>query len=343
MRYFLLGRSGLRVSEISLGTMTFGEEWGWGASKEESRKQFDLYVERGGNFIDTANRYTEGTSERLVGEFVGSKREEFVIATKYTLFQRKGEPNSAGNHRKNLVQSLEASLKRLNTDYIDLYILHAWDYLTPVEEVMRALDDQVRAGKILYVGISDTPAWIVSQANTLATLRGWSPFISLQIEYSLIERTVERELLPMAKALDLTVTPWAPIGGGVLSGKYNRKNLDPNAPKRIAEGGKRLTDKNLTIAEEVEKIADELGKKPVQVALNWVRQRSQQMIPIIGARSTAQLSESLDCMSFELTAEQIERLNQVSAVELGFPHEFLQQPPIQDLLYAGTQSNIVRH
>lgn len=343
MKYYLLGRSGLRVSEISLGTMTFGEDWGWGASKEESRKQFDIYVENGGNFIDTANRYTEGTSERFVGEFVGSRREEFVIATKYTLFQRKGDPNSAGNHRKNLVQSLEASLKRLNTDYIDLYILHAWDFLTPVEEVMRALDDQVRAGKILYVGISDTPAWVVSQANTLALLRGWSPFVSLQIEYSLIERTVERELLPMAQALGLTVTPWAPIGGGLLSGKYNRQNFDPNEPKRIAEGGKRLSERNLTIAEEVGKIAGEIGRRPVQVALNWIRQKSQRMIPIVGARTSAQLAECLDCLNFELSTEQIKRLDQVSAVELGFPHDFLKQPPIQDLVFAGTQDKIVRH
>ena len=186
-----------------------------------------------------------------------------MIATKYTLYQRKGDPNSAGNHRKNLVQSLDASLKRLNMDYIDLYWLHAWDYLTPVEEVMRALDDQVRAGKILYVGISDTPAWIVSQANMLAQLRGWTPFVGLQIEYSLIQRTVERELLPMAKALDLTVTPWGAIGGGMLTGKYNPKNLDPKVPKRMAEGATRLSEKNFAIAEEVEKIANEIGKKPV--------------------------------------------------------------------------------
>jgi aryl-alcohol dehydrogenase-like predicted oxidoreductase len=342
MRYYLLGRSGLRVSEISLGTMTFGEEWGWGASKEESRKQFDLYVERGGNFIDTANRYTEGTSERLVGEFVGTRREEFVIATKYTLYARKGDPNSAGNHRKNLAQSLDASLKRLNTDYIDLYWLHAWDYLTPVDEVMRALDDQVRAGKILYVGISDTPAWIVSQANMLAALRGWTPFVALQIEYSLIERTVERELLPMARELQLTVTPWAAIGGGVLTGKYNKKNFDPNIPKRISPDGKRLSEKNLAIAEEVGMIANEIGRKPSQVALNWIRQRGQQMIPIIGARTATQLAENLDCVNFELTAEQIERLNKISAIELGFPHDFLAQEFIKDLLYAGTQAQIVR-
>ena len=342
MKYYLLGRSGLRVSEISLGTMTFGEEWGWGASKEESRRQFELYVERGGNFIDTANRYTEGTSERLVGEFVGTRREEFVIATKYTLYTRKGDPNSAGNHRKNLVQSLDASLKRLKMDYIDLYWLHAWDYLTPVDEVMRALDDQVRAGKILYVGVSDTPAWVVSRANMLADLRGWTPFVGLQIEYSLIERTVERELLPMAQELELTVTPWAPIGGGVLTGKYNKKNSDPKVPKRISLEGKRLSERNLAIAEEVEKIADEIGRKPSQVALNWVRQRKQKMIPIIGARTAAQLAENLDCVNFELTPDQITRLNQVSAIELGFPHDFLTQPPIQDLVYAGTQGRILR-
>jgi aryl-alcohol dehydrogenase-like predicted oxidoreductase len=342
MKYLLLGKSGLRVSEICLGTMTFGEEWGWGASKDESRKQFDLFVERGGNFIDTANRYTEGTSERFVGEFVGSKREEFVIATKYTLYQRKGDPNSAGNHRKNLVQSLEASLKRLHMDYIDLYWLHAWDYLTPVEEVMRALDDQVRAGKILYVGISDTPAWIVSQANMLAELRGWTPFIGLQIEYSLIQRTVERELLPMAKALGLTVTPWGAIGGGMLTGKYNPKLVDPKAPKRMAEGASRLTERNFAIADEVLKIAGEIGKKPSQVALNWVRQRDRQILPIIGARTTAQLADNLDCVNFELTPEQIERLDKISAIELGFPHDFLTQPPIQDLIYAGAQGSIVR-
>jgi aryl-alcohol dehydrogenase-like predicted oxidoreductase len=336
MKYYLLGKSGLRVSEISLGTMTFGEDWGWGASREESRKQFDHFVERGGNFIDTANRYTDGTSERLVGEFVGARREEFVIATKYTLYQRKGDPNSAGNHRKNLVQSLEASLKRLNVAYIDLYWLHAWDFLTPVEEVMRALDDQVRAGKLLYVGVSDTPAWIVSQANTLARLRGWTPFVALQIEYSLIERTVERELLPMALALGLTVTPWAPIGGGVLTGKYNKKNFDPGVPKRIAPDGKRLSAKNLEIAEEVEKIADEIGRKPSQVALNWIRQRRQQMIPIIGARSSEQLRESLGCLDFALAPEHLERLDKISAVELGFPHDFVKQPLIQTLVYADT-------
>ena len=192
MRYKLLGRSGLRVSELCLGTMTFGEEWGWGASKQESKRIFDAFVAAGGNFIDTANRYTDGTSERYVGEFVAAERERFVVATKYTIYMRKGDPNSAGNHRKNMMQSLEASLRRLNTPYVDLYWVHAWDFMTPEEEVLRALDDMVRQGKVLYIGISDTPAWIVSRMNAIADLRGWSAFTALQIEYSLIQRTVER-------------------------------------------------------------------------------------------------------------------------------------------------------
>ncbi len=208
MRYKLFGKSGLRVSELALGTMTFGEEWGWGASKEESKKIFDAYAEAGGNFIDTANRYTEGTAEKFVGEFIAADRDHFVLATKYTLFMRRDDPNFSGNHRKNMVQSLEASLKRLKTEAVDLYWVHAWDYMTPVEEVMRALDDMVRAGKILYVGISDTPAWVIAQANTLAELRGWSRFVGIQLQYSLIERNIERELLPLARETDMAVTAW---------------------------------------------------------------------------------------------------------------------------------------
>src|ERR671933_1910758 len=224
MKYQLLGKSGLRVPELCLGAMTFGEEWGWGASKEECYKIFNAYVDAGGNFIDTANKYTEGTSEKYIGEFIASDRDRFVLATKYTSNTRRGDPNAGGNHRKNMIQSLEASLKRLNTDYIDLYWVHAWDPLTPIEEMMRALDDMVRAGKVLYIGISDAPAWTVSQADTLANLKGWTEFAGLQIEYSFIERTPERELLPMADALDIGVTAWYPLGGGVLTGKYNKNN-----------------------------------------------------------------------------------------------------------------------
>ena len=218
MRYKLLGKSGLRVSELVLGTMTFGEDWGWGASQEVSRQMFDAYANAGGNFIDTANRYTNGTSERFVGDFIAADREHFVVATKYTLMTRSGDPNAAGNQRKNMVQALEASLKRLRTDYVDLFWVHAWDFLTPVEEVMRGLDDLVRAGKVLYVGISDTPAWVVAQANTLADLRGWSRFVGLQLRYSLADRAAERDLLPMARALDIGVMAWSEVGAGRLTG-----------------------------------------------------------------------------------------------------------------------------
>src|SRR5262252_5940508 len=221
MQYRLLGNSGLRVSEASLGTMTFGEDWGWGTAKDESRRVYDAFRDAGGNFIDTANIYTNGSSETFLGEFMKGHRESIVLATKFSNAVPGNDPNAAGNHRKNMVQAVEASLKRLQTVYIDLYWVHIWDGLTPVEEVMRALDDLVRQGKVLYVGISDAPAWWVAQANTLAQLRGWSPFVGMQIEYSLIERTVERELIPMAKALNVGVTAWSPLSGGILSGKYH--------------------------------------------------------------------------------------------------------------------------
>src|SRR6202011_673172 len=221
MKYRLFGNSGLRVSEASLGTMTFGEDWGWGSPKDESRKIYDAYREAGGNFVDTANLYTNGTSESLVGEFIRDHRQSVVLATKYTNAMAGNDPNAAGNHRKSMVQALEASLRRLKTDYVDLYWLHIWDQMTPVEEVMRAFDDLVRQGKILYIGVSDAPAWWIAQANTLAELRGWTQFIGLQIEYSLIERTVERELIPMAKALNLGILAWSPLAGGVLTGKYH--------------------------------------------------------------------------------------------------------------------------
>jgi len=262
MIYKLLGKSGLRVSELCLGTMTFGEDWGWGSSKDESRKVFDRYVESGGNFIDTANLYTTGTSERYVGEFIASGRQKFVLATKYSLSMRKEDPNGGGNSRKNMVQAVEASLKRLKTNYIDLYWLHAWDYMTPVEEVMRGLDDLVRAGKILYIGISDAPAWVVSRANTMAELMGWTQFVGLQIRYSLIDRAVERDLIPMAREMDIAVTPWAVLGSGVLTGKFTRPESGDQSmrhkDKKTGEGI--LSERNMTIAREVDTIADEIGK-----------------------------------------------------------------------------------
>jgi aryl-alcohol dehydrogenase-like predicted oxidoreductase len=345
MRYKLLGRSGLRVSELCLGTMTFGEEWGWGADKKECRKMFDAFVGAGGNFIDTANRYTEGTSEKYVGEFIKDRREEIVLATKYSLFMKQGEPNASGNHRKNMVQAVEASLKRLNTDYIDLYWMHAWDHMTPTEEVMRGLDDLVRAGKVLYVGVSDTPAWVVSRSNTLAELKGWTPFVGLQVEYSLIERSIERELLPMARELDLAVTPWGVIGGGVLTGKYSKTSKQESDTRRYDENSesKRLSDKSLAIGDEVVKVARAIGCAPAEVALNWARQQNGVIIPIIGVRTENQLKQNLACLKHPLSDEQLRRLDDVSKIDLGFPYDILARDYFRNLLFGGTFEQIDNH
>ncbi|MBD2624616.1 aldo/keto reductase [Microcystis flos-aquae FACHB-1344] len=341
MRYKLLGNSGLRVSELCLGTMTFGEDWGWGSDKEESRAVFRAFAEAGGNFLDTANLYTNGTSETLVGEFVKGDREKWVIATKYSLNTRPGDVNACGNHRKNLFQAVEASLKRLGTDYIDLLWLHLWDSLTPIEEVMRAFDDLVRMGKVLYIGISDSPAWIVSQGNTLATLRGWTPFIGLQIEYSLKERTPERELLPMAKALNIGVTAWSPLGGGVLTGKYNQPN-PVDGRLSMTDQPFQIFDRDLKIAETVLEIAREIEKSPAQVALNWLRNRTNAVIPIIGARKLSQLQDNLACVDFNLTGEQLQRLDNISAISLGFPHELLASQFVRDILLGGVAAQLDR-
>src|SRR5438046_5800843 len=262
--------------------MTFGEDWGWGSSKDDAKKIYDAFREAGGNFIDTANIYTNGTSESFLGEFLKGHRESVVLATKYTNAAPGTDPNAAGNHRKNMVQAVEASLKRLQTDYIDLYWVHIWDQITPVEEVMRALDDLVRQGKVLYVGISDAPAWWIAQANTLAALRGWSPFVGLQIEYSLIERTVERELIPMAKAFKLGLVAWSPLAGGLLSGKYHsgdrsEKRYSDETMQQFLRRGEHAD----RIISALNKISKETGRSQAQVALAWLRYRIP-VVPIIG-------------------------------------------------------------
>jgi aryl-alcohol dehydrogenase-like predicted oxidoreductase len=318
--------------------MTFGADWGWGADRDESRRQFDAFTRLGGNFIDTANRYTEGTSERLVGEFTASDRDRFVIATKYTLFDRKGDPNASGNHRKNLVRSVRESLARLGTGWIDLLWLHAWDFTTPVEEVMRALDDLVREGTVLHVGISDTPAWIVSQANTLAGLRGWTPFTALQLRYSLIDRAAERDLLPMARAFGLAVTPWSVLGAGVLSGKYN---ADKAAQGRAAAGAAK-SDRNLAIAAVVGDVAREVGATASQVAIAWAMGQPGTIIPLLGARNVAQLEDNLGALDVTLTEAQLQRLAEASAFDLGFPHDFLATPSIREIVFGGVAERIRR-
>jgi aryl-alcohol dehydrogenase-like predicted oxidoreductase len=328
MRYKLLGRTGLRVSELCLGTMTFGEDWGWGAPKEECARILDAYASAGGNFIDTSNRYTDGTSESILGELIAGDRERWVLATKYGLSTRPDDPNAGGGHRKNLVQALERSLRRLRTDYVDVLWLHVWDVFTPVEEVMRALDDVVRSGKALYVGISDAPAWTVAQANTLAELRGWTPFAGLQVPYNLAERAVERELLPMARALDLTVTTWEPLAGGLLTGRFGT-DREPPAGTRIATTAgysERLRDERLLrIADAVNAVAAERGASSAQVAIAWVRAQQDRavILPIVGSRRREQIEDSLAAADLELTANELARLDATSAIELGFPHDFV--------------------
>jgi len=335
MNYRLLGKSGLRVSEIALGTMTFGTEWGWGADKEESRKIFDVYANAGGNFIDTANRYTEGSSERYVGEFIREDRDHFVLATKYTLFDKMNDVNFSGNHRKNMMRSVEESLKRLNTDYIDLLWVHAWDFLTPVEEIMRGLDDLITAGKVHYIGISDTPAWIVSRANTIAEFRGWSQFIGLQVEYSLLQRTPERDLIPMAKEMGLAITPWAPLAGGALTGKYLKGEVG-----RVNENSSRRDERSIAITKKVVEVAEKIGVTPAQVALKWTMQRSITSIPIVGGRKMHQMEDSVRATEIKIPEELMNELNDVSQIKLGFPHDFLASKEVQKVIYGGTLSTI---
>lgn len=328
--YRQLGRSGLRVSPLALGAATFGNDWGWGAEQDEARRLFDLYVERGGNFIDTAVTYTNGTSERMLGEFAGNGRDSLVLATKYTTLRRPDDPNSGGASRKSLFGAVETSLRQLNTDYIDLLYLHVWDSTTPVEEILRGLDDLVRQGKVLYVAISNAPAWQISRMQTIADLRGWSPLVALQLEYNLVERTGERDLIPMAQELGLGTVLWSPLAGGVLTGKYSRQDLTASPSGRsesarksfnLALGG--VTERNLAIVDVVKEVADELGRTPAQVGLAWTLQNPGVTAPIIGARTAEQLQENLGALEVDLTPSQVGRLDEVSAIDLGFPHAML--------------------
>ena len=343
MRYRLLGNSGLRVSEAALGAMTFGEDWGWGAPKDESRRVFEAYREAGGNFVDTANVYTNGSSERFVGEFIQGIRESIVLSTKYTNSAPTNDPNASGNQRKSMVQALEASLERLKTDYIDLYWVHIWDQLTPVEEVMRGLDDLVRQGKILYAGISDAPAWWIAQANTLADLRGWSRFIGVQLEYSLIERTAERELLPMAKALGVGVLAWSPLSGGILTGKYHGNGAQGQGRMSGDALKSFLPEEKITerVVAAVKSVSEQAGKSMSQVALAWLRTRPVPVIPILGARKLSQLQDNLASFDWELSADQVKLLDEASRIDPGFPGRIFQNPLSRALRFGGIRDRLL--
>ncbi|NGY03966.1 aldo/keto reductase [Solimonas terrae] len=342
--YRLLGRSGLRVSPLALGTMTFGVEQGWGTSEADAERMVNLYAEHGGNSIDTANFYANGASERVLGKLLAGRRQQFVIASKYSLTMRPGDPNASGNHRKNMLQSVDDSLRRLGTDHLDLLYLHVWDSRTPVDEILRAFDDLVRAGKIAYIGLSDTPAWQASRMQAIAELRGWTPFAALQIPYNLTERTVERELMPMAREMGLGVLPWSPLAGGVLSGKYQQSDLaqpkgeaqprfDSRQQINLATG--RLSERNLAIATVAAEVAGELGCTTAQVALAWTLLNPAVTSPILGVRTLAQLQDNLGALAVRFSDAQIARLDAVSRIELGFPHDFLASEATMRTMFGG--------
>lgn len=336
MKYKLLGRSGLKVSEICLGAMGFGTEGGWGADKEASFGILEGYAKEGGNFIDTANVYKLGTSEKIVGEFINANdRDYFVVATKYSLKDNTTNPNASGNNRKNMMRSVEGSLKRLGTEFIDVLYLHIWDDLTPMDEILRGLDDLIKQGKVTYAAISDTPAWIVSKGNTMAELMGWSQFIALQVEYSLIQRTPERDLIPMAKHYGMTVTPWAPLAGGALSGKYLKGDRG-----RLKPESNRLNERSEGITKVVVEIAEQMGATPAQVALRWMMQKDFQCIPIAGATKLDQLLDNLKAADIALSEDNMKRLDDASSFVMGFPNDFFKEAGVLMNNYGGFYDRI---
>ncbi len=338
MRYRLLGQTGLRVSDVWLGAMTFGEAWGWGAPESGCARMLDLYLDAGGNVVDTADWYTNGASEEIVGRLIRGRRERVVVSTKYSIAVRPDDPNGVGNHRRHLTEAIEASLRRLQTDRIDLLWVHYRDELTPLEETMRALDDQVRLGKVLYVGASDWTAWEVAYANATAKWRDWSPFAALQTQYSLLERTPERELIPMCNSLGLSVIAWSPLAKGLLSGKY----LDAGASGRVATTGGPPTDpRTEAIVRETVAVAAELDASPAQVALAWLLTRATPVMPILGATSEEQLAANLAARELRLAPDQIQRLDATSAIELGFPHDWLAHPAARSVMYGSFRERIV--
>ncbi len=327
MRYTFLGSTGLRVSEVALGAMTFGTDWGWGADEPTSRAIFEAFADAGGTFVDTADVYTGGTSETLLGRFLHGRRDRFVVATKYGISTDPTDPNAGGGSRKNLNRSLEASLRRLRTDHIDLYWTHVWDGVTPIEETLGALDDAVRAGKVLHVGLSDHPAWLVARADALAEAYRLTRPAAIQIEYSLAARDPERELLPMAESLGLAVLDWSPLAGGALTGK-RLDGATTDAPdvardEAVVHFARYRDERTARIAREVVAVAHDLGTTPARVALAWVRARSPLHIPIVGARTLAHLHDNLAALDCELPPEARHRLDEVSAIDLGFPVDFL--------------------
>lgn len=338
--YVTIGRSGLRVSPLALGGMTFGEDLGWGATPEDSKKIIDRYMDMGGNFIDTANGYTKGHSEKIIGDHIGhdrEKRDRLVIATKFSTNLYPGDPNGGGSNRKSIIAQCEQTLRRLQTDYIDLYWLHNYDQHTPIEETMSALHTLVEAGKVRYIGVSDTPAWKATQGQLIAAMRNWTPFIATQIEYSLVERTVEGELIPMAQELGMGVIPWSPLGAGRLSGKYTRDNPKGDGEGRSEVQAPRVSEKLFDIVEELQRIAKAHDATVPQVALAWVVARPGVTAPIMGARTMAHLEANVKALELRLTEEETSKLDELSQPQMPFPIGFLSIAP--SLHQGGTTVN----
>ncbi|MGC1549507.1 MAG: aldo/keto reductase [Rhodanobacter sp.] len=325
--YYTLGRSGLRVSRLSLGTMTFGDDWGWGAAEDTARAMFDRYLAAGGNFIDTADMYTEGTSETMLGKFIEQDgvRDRVVIGTKFSYNAQPGNPNAGGNGRKNILRAVEGSLRRLRTDYIDLYLLHTWDRITPAEEVVRTFDDLVRAGKIRYAGLSDVPAWYAARAQTFAEAHALTPMVNMQLEYSLAERHIEHEYVTLAQQLGMGITAWSPLAMGLLSGKYRPSEGGGEGDGRLAKvtaapGFERFTERNWRIVAALEHVAKQAGQSMAKVALNWVATQPGVASVILGATKLEQLDANLSALDFELPAELRAQLDAASAPERPFPY-----------------------
>jgi aryl-alcohol dehydrogenase-like predicted oxidoreductase len=340
MNYKLLGKTGIRVSELCLGTMTFGGESTMGSDKQESKKVFDAFVNAGGNFFDTANIYTLGTSEKYLGEFIGSERENMVIASKYSLSES-GKVNLSGNHRKNMMQSVEQSLKRLNTDYIDLYYIHAWDFTVHPEELMRNLEHLLASGKILSIGISDTPAWVAAQCNAIASTRGWTPFAAYQVEYCMSEHTADREILPCTEAFDMTFCGFGPLGAGLLTGKYLQEQS--TEPRRMKHGiSHRLSPQNLELSQKLLDIAKDMGRTPSQLAIRWAMQKFKKSSPIFGARTKKHCKENLGALDFVLSDNEMSKLDALCPIGTNNPNDFLKLPRVQEILYGGHIDKIER-
>jgi aryl-alcohol dehydrogenase-like predicted oxidoreductase len=342
-QYYTLGKTGLRVSRLAFGAMTFGTDWGFGADKATSQSMFDRYLETGGNFIDTAEGYINGLSEQWLGEFVRARgvRDRLVISTKYSFGTEPGNPNSAGNGRKNLLRAVEGSLRRLGTDYIDLYLLHAWDQVTPPDEVLRTFDDLVRAGKVRHFGLSNVPAWYASRMQTIAELRGLEPVSALQMEYSLVERRLEFEFSRLATDYGAGIMAWSPLGSGLLSGKY-RPGTDGKYGEGRLETMKnagnptmfKFTERNFAIVAELERVANEVGRPMAQVALNWVVNRPGVATVILGATKLSQLNDNLQALDFDLPAGLRARLDDVSAPKAPYPYTFF-EPALQSRIHGG--------